>query len=163
MKINPEDNFFHNRNNEQPIKLLQIKNENFIHENNNNSLKIYESLIYYFDFKRNFFKLNNRTKQNLFLIDKNWINNLKNKCHFDSLIKELGKNKELNSLIKEFNIKYPINENILYDKPRGPEKIKISFNNSYRYYYKDYKLIDEKVLKLFLEAFNMYNVNKEFK
>ena len=134
-------------------------NNKFDNKNNfNNSLNIYKCIIQYFKFRKYLFQIkseNTNKELDIFLIDKNWINNFKNKCNY-TLIKNNQNNIDSNTFINNLSRNYPINESILENKPKEPEK-KILDNNIY--YYIDYEFIDNKTLEIFFNVFNMFNVN----
>ena len=80
---------------DKPIALKETKINTHININND-SLKIYKCIYYYYQFEKeiNSNANNNDLNLKLFLIDKIWLNNFKNKCDYDSFKNIIKENKE---------------------------------------------------------------------
>ena len=134
-----------------------------------NSLKLYKCAYYYFQFeqflKNKFKSILNFETLNLYLISKTWLDYFKNHCNYDKVIKHLSSNienfqNEHNIFCDYFARKYPLNLKTIQNKPYAPKKINISEKE---YFLDDYDFIDEQILNLFLEEFNVFNANKSHK
>ena len=126
-----------------------------------NSLKLYKCAYYYFQFeqflKNKFKSILNFETLNLYLISKTWLDYFKNHCNYDKVIKHLSSNienfqNEHNIFCDYFARKYPLNLKTIQNKPYAPKKINISEKE---YFLDDYDFIDEQILNLFLEEFNV--------
>ena len=132
----------------------------------NNSLKFYKCMFYYFLFERDLKeKLNSKNNEleDLFLIEKYWINNFKKECNYE-IIKQFLRRVRIEKdsdfiFVSKFAREYPIIKNIIYNKPKEPKKEIMKYN---LFYYNDYYFIDEKTLNILLEIFNINNYKKLF-
>ena len=161
-----------NKNKDAPIGINSKQNDNpSIIKNKNeyqNSLKMYKCAYYYFHFEQ-FLKhkcqnVLNFESLNLFLIDKTWLNYFKGHCNYDKIIKYLNSNienfqNEHNIFCDYFARKYPLNLRSLLNKPCPPKKNKITEKE---YFFDNYDFIDEQILNMFLEEFNVGNANRLF-
>ena len=160
------------KNKDAPIGINSKKNDNpNVIKNKNeyqNSLKMYKCAYYYFHFEQ-FLKhkcqnVLNFESLNLFLIDKTWLNYFKNHCNYDKIINYLSSNienfqNEHNIFCDYFARKYPLNLRSLLNKPCPPKKNKITEKE---YFFDNYDFIDEQILNMFLEEFNVGNANRLF-
>jgi len=162
-----------NNFNETPITKISKSNGNPIEIKDNNeylqSLKIYKCAYYYYYFEKFLMhkckNVLNFESLNLYLIDKIWIKYFKDHCNYNTIIKHL--NSYIENSQDDHNIfcdylarKYPLYSRILHNKPYPPEINEIIDNE---YYFDNYEFIDEKTLKILLEEFNAFNVDKLFK
>ena len=169
--INDEYILNKNKGSLNTINNEQNGNPNIIKNNNEyqNSLKLYKCAYYYFHFEQ-FLKYKcknvlNFESLNLYLIDKTWLSYFKDHCNYDKIIKHLSSNIENfnnthNIFCDYFARKYPLNLKTFQHKPYPPKKNKITEKE---YFLDNYDFIDEKMLNIFLEEFNVLNANKSFK
>ena len=146
-------------NNNAPCKIKNSKPSLIIDkESYNKSLKIYKCIYYYYEFKQKLKKINGIKRQNLFLINKIWLKNFKSICNYKSIkqiLQEKSKLKDLETIIKELAEEYPLNSNILDNKPIS-SNVKYYENNDF-YYYESYDFLDVKTLDIFIKEFDIYN------
>ena len=122
--INYVNNFNKNNNyNNNPCK-IENYNPSFIRDEESFkiSLKIYRCIYYYYEFKQNLKKINEAKKQKLFLINKFWLKEFKNKFKYKEIKKILNqenqKLKDCNNIIKELAEKYTLALNKFYIKDK---------------------------------------------
>jgi hypothetical protein len=92
------------------------------------------------------------------------MNYFKDHCNYDKIITHLSSNienfkNEHNIFCDYFARKYPLNLKTIQNKPRPPKKNIITPKE---YFFDDYDFIDEQILNLFLEEFNVFNGNRLF-